>query len=270
EVHRGRCARAAVRVEAAMKLVTRAIETCQQGDRHREQLGQTIRRTEEMLRHVQDTVVTNDSDQCQQFLRAAIKEQKRAMELFHTDRLRLALRLTLRARELGERALRCANQEVGSQDVNTMKLLERTDHFLAEVEDAVDNKGGRTLLDEAKRLQHEARRQALRRKFELAQRLTEQSRVLAAKSLSKLESDLNTRDVAQMIAGTEDLLQKLDENAPNAAPNATSLLKKAHRLLDDAKSSLQKGKPREAFAKVRASSAAALEVARLLGVHGGH
>jgi|GEM_PF-3652939 len=273
EAGRGNCRRAQLMLEAAVKLARRAADVCQEGDRHRERLGQILHKTDRILGEAEVRVGADDSRECRRFLHAALQEQRRAKQNFRSERLRLSLALTLRAQSLADRVFQCLERGDAGGEASLDRDLERTDRFLSDTEELVrgakDPRLGEAILADARRIQDQARRQARRgRNVGLALRLTRQARNLAARSLTIGGGHLDSEDVDQMIAGTAALVEKLDEAVGGGEGRAGKLLRRAHRLLDEARRARADGDLREAFSRARAGSSVALEVSGMVGVHG--
>lgn len=269
QARRGQCRRAELLLDASIKLADRAARFCTEGDRHREQLARMMQRTETLLRRARDAAGGAASPGCEHLLRAAGGKQERARATFRSDRLRLALVLTIQARELAERATRCSERG-GIEDAREVRAaLERTDRFLAETgEVAADAGDPHGVLGDAARVQALARRVFRERRHPaLALRLTEQARSLAAQALSEGASALDGEDLERMIEVTEALLGELEETAGGRRAES-GILTRARGLLDEARGLAATGRHSEAFAKVQAGASLALDVASRPGVDG--
>jgi hypothetical protein len=271
EARGGGCRRAEVQARAAIAIADRAIELCREGDRHRELLERTMENTEDQLGDCLDRVKSSGDPHCEQLVRAAVEHQRKARGEFRADRLRVALQLTLRSRELCEQSMRCSEDGRDTALESVEIALQRTDRFLEEarrlLEDAESDKTSLGQLADAARLQDQAWRTFRGSRLPLALRLTRQARELGARALDGMRADLSVEDVQRMIEGTEDLLQTLDEAAAEAGDDvANTLLKRAHGQLEEASRELRAGRVREALGRVRASSSLALDAATRLGV----
>lgn len=270
---RGLCQRAQMQARFAKGLLDRAVRLCEEGDAYRERLLDMLRETDERVREAADTALRSDVPMCRGLAEAARRQASNAHRRFRAEDHRVALTLTLGARELAERALRCAEAGGLESGAGVERELERTDRLLAEVRrvlDDMDDPGAATdLLGDATRLQTEARRQSVSAPG-LAVRLTLQARGMASRALARVEVDLSADDIRPMLDSTGELLDKLRAAAVDDRDSRLGeRLRRARRLLDEAESALSAGDVRESWAKLRASSALALEAASRLGPGGG-
>jgi hypothetical protein len=227
-----------------------------------------LQKTNELVRETGNIVRESGSDEAGKFLAAASERQKEAWTAFRSRRGRLALKLTLMARDATERARRLA-EGGGPDDLRFVdRELLRTDRLLREANQVLGEDGrndGEGLLAGARRLQQQAKRQRDTGHPQLALGLTRQARVMVRRALGQTDTKPAARDVEAMINTTAELVSRLEpEVRESSSRRAAELLERASNLLDEARGALQEGKMRKALRSARTASALALDVSELL------
>jgi hypothetical protein len=250
-------------------LARKAAEVAQRGLRLLEQLEHMLQKTDEHLREAAQLLEESGSAEARRFLDAARKQQQEAWSAFRSRRARLAVKLTLMAREAADRATRLGEEKGKGGARIVERELDRTDRLLEEtarvLDEADPDPNATQALTAAQRLQTQARRQFRREHPQLALRLTRQARALARRALSRSEIQLQASDVETLIGTTEALVEELAQGvAESGNQRARRLLSRAETLLDDARKALDDGRLRPAVSSARAASALALDVSDLL------
>jgi hypothetical protein len=199
----------------------------------------------------------------------ATRQQRQGERALDQGRPRMALKLTFLARETARRARRTAQggEDPGRPWVEREMIL--TDRLLEEahrVGDGEEVEEARVQkLEQARRLQAQARRQLAAGELGLALRLTGQARILARRALRGSEAAPAPREVRSMIQTTAELIDRLSANAAEKGDRtALQSLAKAESLLEEAGRFLAAGEPRPALGSARAASALALDVSERL------
>jgi hypothetical protein len=250
-------------------LARRAAETAERGLRMLEQVEQMLRKTDDMLREAASRVGESDAGEAMRMMGVARDQEQEAWSAFRSRRSKLAVKLTLMARETADRALRLA--EGGGPDAAGFveRQLHRTDRLIEEAarrlreNDAAADPGA--LLAGAQRLQTQAKRQFRRDHPQLALGLTRQARLVVRRILDRSDVQPETGDVRALIETTDALVAELRDMATDDGnERALGLLARADRLLQDARRALDAGSPRDALTAARTASALALDVSDML------
>ncbi len=256
----------------AQELALKAADVARRGNRVVAELENILARSDDLIADTAGRVGRGGPPEAERILKLAFKQQDQAKRAFRTDRLRLALKLTLMARDTATRALRLTQGRPAEDAGFIGRSLDETDRLIAEAARvAGEGAGGRPdhaedLLARARRLQAEGRRHLAGGRPALALQLTRQARLFAIRALDQVDVDLDAADVEGMVEITGELLDRLAEAAVESGDTgARDLLRRAQRLLDDGRASLAKGDVREALGSARAASALALDVAERLG-----
>lgn len=251
-------------------LARRSAEIAERGLRMLEQLEQMLGKTDEVLRDTAPRLKEADVGEALRMLEVAQGQEREAWGAFRSRRAKLAVKLTLMARETADRALRLA--EGGDMDQGTgfvERQLRRTDQL---IEDAArrlsESEAGQdpqALLSGAYRLQTQAKRQLRREHPQLALGLTRQARLVVRRVLDRSDVQPDAADVRALIETTDALVGELRGSAAaDGSDRARDLLDRAGRLLQDARRALDDGNPRNALGAARAASALALDVSDML------
>ncbi len=250
----------------SQSLSGKAAEIARRGIRGLEELEFMLRKTNELLRETRTVVTESGSDEARKFLGAAGERQQEAWNAFRGRRTRMAIKLTLMARDAAERARRMAEgrgdaSQVDREIMRTDRLLEEATRVLAQ-DRSQDGEGA---LGGARRLQRQAKRHREQGHPELARGLTMQSRQMIRRALGRADKKPAGRDVEAMIRTTSDLVARLEPAvAQSKNDRAWRLLEKAKNLLGDARDSLAEGRVRKALGSARSASALALDVSDML------
>jgi hypothetical protein len=253
----------------AQDLARRAAEVAERGLRGLEPLEQMLRKTDEMLRDTALRIEEADRGEALRIAGVARDQQREAWNAFRGRRSKLAVKLTLMARETAERALRMAEGGGADQHAFVEHQLHKTDRLLEEAarrlradDPAADPQAA---LSGAHRLQQQARRQFRRDHPQLALGLTRQSRLVVRRVLDRSDVQPAAGDVEALIETTAALVTELRETATAEGDRrALEHLTRADRLLREARQSLDDGNPRNALGAARAASALALDVSDMM------
>ena len=114
----------------SQSLSGKAAEIARRGIRGLEELEYMLQKTNELLRETGTVVTESGSDEARKFLRAASERQQEAWNAFRGRRTRMAIKLTLMARDAAERARRMAEGRGDASQVD--REIMRTDRLLQE------------------------------------------------------------------------------------------------------------------------------------------
>ena len=257
----------------AEKLAVKALDLARRGNRSVAELQRLLARTDEWLTEAASAVQRSGSAPAERMLTAAFRQQKEARRGFRSGRLRLALKLTLLARDTAQRALVLARGGAARDRAWVEKSLAETDRLLEEATRLTSGEGaGRTardleeILSRSHRMQEEARRHFAAGRARLALQLTRQARLFALRALDRMDVVPSREEVTPLLEATAELVGRLRSEAAEAEDRkADKLLDRASRLLDDARDAMARGEVRKALGEVRAASALALQAAEGLG-----
>ncbi|HET9234413.1 MAG TPA: hypothetical protein VFP10_09760 [Candidatus Eisenbacteria bacterium] len=203
----------------------------------------------------------------QNLLKSARSQQVEARAAFQEGRPRVALKLTLMARETARRALRPGQGVYIPDSRSASDEMEQTDRFLNEARRILDvhDGSGASMISRAERQQEEARQHLARGRPEMALSLTRESRANARRALDKAKVNPDPREVNAFLQSTQDLVRRLEPQA-KAARHGAALehLRRARSLLAEARRARDAGRWSDAFGATRAASALATDVSEML------
>jgi HEPN domain-containing protein len=266
EASHGRREQACRMALLSQKLAEKAAERALRGSRGLAELRNILDRTEESLRESLDRVAASGSPEARRLLVAARDQEVEARRAFDRRRPRVALRLTLMARNTAERAVRIADGHADHDPKGVAGVLDDTDRLIEEAGRVLGGGDARgtgeagELMRRAEAMQAEARRQAGAGRPALALQFTRQARFLVTQALGRVDVVVNPEDVEALIGSAADLLAQLRAGG-NGDGRESDLLVRAEKLLDDARSALAEKRYGPALASVRAAGALALDVA---------
>jgi hypothetical protein len=232
-------------------------------------LERMLRATDQLLEQSGRRMPPRGAKEGRNLLRSARDQQGEAWAAYQNRRPRLAVKLTLMARESARRALRPGEGIFIPDQRATGQEMEQTERFLNEARRALEASGkpGRdpALMSEAERLQEQARHHLARGRAGLALSLTRESRVTARRALGQADLDPGPEDVNAFLESTQDLVARLEPRAAEARHGpALEHLDRARSLLEEAARARDAGRWREAFGATRAASALAVGASEML------
>jgi hypothetical protein len=229
-----------------------------------------LRATDQALSDTGSRLPPEGAKEGRSLLRSARNQQNEAWAAFQGGRPRLAVKLTLMARESARRALR-PGQGVFIPDQRSAALeMERTERFLNETRRALGAGDKQhhdpALMSQAERLQEQARHHLSRGRSSLALSLTRESRVAARRALGQAEANPGPEDVNAFLESTQELVLRLQPRAEESKNgDALERLDRARSLLSEARQARDDQRWRDAFGATRAASALALDASEMLG-----
>ena len=229
-----------------------------------------LRATDQVLSDTRNRLPRQGAKEGRNLLRSARDQQNEAWGAFQSGRSRMAVKLTLMARESARRALRPGQGIFIPDQRSTAQEMEQTERFLNETRRALRTNGKQkrdpSLMSQAERLQEQARNHLAHGRSGLALGLTRESRVAARRALGQADVVPGPDDVNAFIESTQDLVARLQPRAEESQ-NADALerLDRARSLLGEAREARDSGRWRDAFGATRAASGLALDASEMLG-----
>ena len=141
-------------------------------------LEEAIAKTDQVIERATEVVSESDNDRAHMALRAAVNYQAKSKEAAANGRLELALRLTLEARNLAQKAALLAQGDGGVDLDRVQAMVERTDQIIDRAADAIrdcDSERALKLLAAAIELQSKARAQLAQGNLRQALHLTQEA-----------------------------------------------------------------------------------------------
>jgi hypothetical protein len=229
-----------------------------------------LRATDQVLSESAGRLPPRGAKEGRNLIRSARDQQNEAWAAFQGGRSRLAVKLTLMARESARRAVRPGQGIFIPDQRSTAQEMQQTERFLNETRRALGGRSGRNhdpaLMSQAERLQEQARRHLAQGRSGIALSFTRESRMAARRALGQAEADPGPDDVNAFIESTEELVSRLRPRAEETQNSeAIDRLERARSLLGEAKAARDNGRWRDAFGATRAASALALDASETLG-----
>jgi hypothetical protein len=247
----------------AQGFALKAAEIAKSGLRGLDELERMMERSDQALRDAAGPVHDSGSGDADRMLRIAVRQQKEAWGAFRGRRPRIAMKLSLMARETANRAVRMAEGRPPEDPGRVTAELGQTDRLLDEARSVLG--GDSPGLGRAVQMQGIARRQLGRGHPALALGLTMEARGAIRGALADANAAPEAEDVEGMIATTTELVRRLEDAAVEQGNRqARDQLARADALLAEAKKSLAAQDLRGAFGDARAASSLALEVSEML------
>jgi hypothetical protein len=229
-----------------------------------------LRVTDQVLSDTGRRLPPEGAKEGRNLLRSARDQQTEAWGAFQGGRPRLAVKLTLMARESARRALRPGQGIFIPDQRSAAQEMEQTERFLNETRRVLDASGKQkhdaNSMSQAERLQEQARLHLAHGRSGLALSLTRESRVAARRALGQADVVPGPDEVNAFIESTQDLVARLEPRAEESQ-NADALerLDRARSLLGEARDARDSGQWRDAFGATRAASGLALDASEMLG-----
>jgi len=175
-----------------------------------------LERTDEIIRSAYESILESRSSRGRMSLEKARALQEKAWELFKANRLKMAISLTLQAREEAWHAMSLARLDTQTEGQLT-RTVESTYEKLIRlreviIENAIRDHQTLKLMEEAKNLLEKSTINAKQLHFQLALKLATSSRNLANRAEERVRRILRVKEVAgRKIASMERLLERVRE-----------------------------------------------------------
>jgi hypothetical protein len=209
---RGLLVLAEARTRMARGLAERAIALLMRPEERIERVELELQRTDELLAQARDELRDTQSEAALTILDLAERQQQQAWQLFRSNRLRPALRLTQNVREMIARA---SSQNEGVDPESLLLELEATGEIVRQASDAAEESGERRWIELARRAAEmlaNAQRHAEEHRLRAAWQIMEQARKIAGQVLAQADDSESTRnDFERARVHYEELSQRLRE-----------------------------------------------------------
>ena len=177
----------------------------------REEVEKELDRTDRVIERAKEAVAESRNPKAQNLLELAMNLQREAKEAFWEERFRLAIKLTLRAREKTFEAIGITKGREENESL-ILKAIERTDQIIAKAKEKLfltDNQRASSLLEVAIRNQQRAKEFYLEHKLKVALTLTLKARESAQKSIDlAFQKDELERFARKELERTDKLIDK--------------------------------------------------------------
>lgn len=213
-----------------------------------------IERTEQIIRKAKEVGNRLKNRRASSLLEMAINNQQKAKEFFKEHKLKMALKFTLKAREMAQKVLNLANKEK-RQDRLAEKELERTDRFIERASVIIQesqNRRANELLNQARNLQGKAKDMFNQKRFTKAIKNSHKARELVQKALRLVEQNITPQMVENAIQQNERLIVKMEEKTKvGVSSEAISIFEKGLSHQSKAKECYREGKFKAALAEAK-------------------
>lgn len=213
-----------------------------------------IERTDQIIRKAKEVGSRLKNRRTSSLLEMAINNQQKAKEFFKEHKLKMALKFTLKAREMAQKVLNLANKEK-RQDRLAEKELERTDRFIERASVIIQesqNRRANELLNQARNLQGKAKDMFNQKRFTKAIKNSHKARELVQKALRLVEQDITPQMVENAIQQNERLIVKMEEKTKvGVSSEAISIFEKGLSHQSKAKEYYREGKFKAALAEAK-------------------
>jgi hypothetical protein len=241
----------------AREQAKKAIGAIQMADQNSNIVRREIERTDDVLSNAQDLIRESQSQKAGSLLEQAVRTQTEGKEFLHGNRLKIALKATLKARETARKATDIAG--IKSDRASQLhREIDRTDELIAKAAQRADELGvdGQVhrLLDNAREAQQLAKTQFEVLNYKIALKQTNKARESAKEALSKMESDLQPDRIDKMIQQNDHLVENVREMLrENKNAKASEFIDVATDHQRRAKDALANGKDDIAIVEAKAA-----------------
>ena len=223
-----------------------------QGSVDSDMVRAALERTDEIIKSAYESVLDSRSNRGRMSLDKARALQEKAWEMFKAKRFKIAINLTLQAREEAWHAMSLARLDTQTEGQLT-RTVESTYEKLIKlreviVENAIRDHQTLKLMEEAKNLLEKSTINAKQLHFQLALKLATSSKNLANRAEERVRRILRVREVAgRKIASMERLLERvrerLDQNQDESTAKRIAI---AERELERARRFVREGEYQKA------------------------
>jgi hypothetical protein len=204
-----------------------------------------IERTDRIIAKAKEKLFLTDNQRAFSLLEVAIRNQQRAKEFYHEHKLKVVLKLTLKAKESAQKSIELAEQK-NKLERFAGKELERTDKLIHKASPIIKESGSlraQDVLDKGVNLQEKAQDLFGQKRFKSAIKNTQKARDFILKALKIVEENPTPGMVEKAIGRNDDLINKLgpqikvsgNQEAIDLFENGLSHQEKAKQYLGDGK-----------------------------------
>ena len=198
---------------SARKKAYEAIGYTKKDEENENLVLKAIERTDQIISKAKEAASGLENRRGFSLLEGAVSNQQKAKEFFKEHKLKMALKFTLKAREMAQKLLDLANGERGL-DRLAQKELEIIDRLIEKASVIIresQNPKAEQLLNQAENLLSKARDMSNQRKYKQATKDSKKARGLIQKALRLVEEDITPQMVENAIQQNERLIDKLEK-----------------------------------------------------------
>ncbi|MFQ6033126.1 MAG: hypothetical protein ACE5K2_09425, partial [Candidatus Zixiibacteriota bacterium] len=177
----------------------------------REEIEKELDRTDRVIDRAKEAVVESRNLKADNLLKLAVDLQRGAKKAFWEERFRLAIKLTLEAREKAFEAIGVTKRREENESL-VLKAIERTDHTITKAKEKVfltENQRAFSVLEGVIRNQQKAKEFYHEHKLKVALKLTLKARQSANKSIDLAERENQQERFAQrQLERTDNFIHK--------------------------------------------------------------
>ena len=216
-----------------------------------------IERTDQIISKAKEVGSELENKRIFSLLEMAINNQQKAKEFFKEHKLKAALKLTLKAREMAQKVLNLANKEK-RLDRLAQKELERTDRLIRKASFVVQGSHNQTanrLLEKAKSLHEKAWDLFNQKRFTKAIKNSQRTRELVQKALRLVEEYVTPQIVQNAIQQNQRLIEKVEEKInAGTGPEVKSTFEKGLSHQNKVREYYHEGKFQAALAEAKVAN----------------
>ncbi len=240
---------------ASAALSTRAITMLKRDGISQESVLREIERTDSVIERVTSSDQLEQHEVAARAIEQAMELQNRAKSNVRRDNLRLALEQTLRAREIALRVIKSARGGQGPSEDAVARAIEFTDGLLEhamEMAREQDAERAHDALEQAVRLQNQAKDEFGKGEYGAAMRMTLRAREIAKRALGAMKKPMDAATVANTLAQTDAVIEQLRSRLEDSDnETAQALYERARDRQANARTALEAGELRRALALTR-------------------
>ncbi|MGB7061350.1 MAG: hypothetical protein WBF13_03240 [Candidatus Zixiibacteriota bacterium] len=176
-------------------------------------VSKAIERTDHVMSKAKEVATGVENRRVLSLLEMAVNHQHKAKEFFREHKLKMALKFTMKAREMAQKLLNLANGERGL-DRLASRELENTHRFIEKASTLIQKsqvQEAERLLEQARNMQGKAGDMADEKRYAEAIKNAEKANELAQKALRLVEEDVTPQMVENAIQQNERLIEKATE-----------------------------------------------------------
>ncbi|MBU1319787.1 MAG: hypothetical protein KKG33_09595 [candidate division Zixibacteria bacterium] len=241
----------------AREQAKKAIGAIQMSDENSSLVSREIERTDDVLKKAHDQVRESNDQNAVSLLERASKTQTDGKEFFRGNRLKIALKATLKARDTAKKAIEIAGRQP-NQTNRLRREIDRTDDLIAKALERAtqleSNGQVHMLLENARASQLIARERFESGDHQSALNQTTRARDVAKQALAKMETDVQPERIEKLLQQNDRLIENLRDrlhDSPNA--NASELIDVAVGHQSRAKEALSSGKHNVSIVEAKAA-----------------
>ena len=246
------------------QLSTRAITMLKRDFVDPEAVLRELDKTDRALERLGEHLNRADRGAALRMFGEAVDVQRKAREQFHASRYMLSVDLTRNARNIAMQALRLASASARPENVE--QAIHLTDMLLEQaVERQSESDVVRNRIEQASKLQSQAKSEFSSGEYERALKSTLRARRILKDALGSLRSDLDIERVRAVLGETDAVLENLSEHLAGTAPGAPhDLLNRATSQQNKAWRNINDGKLRSSLAHTKLARNLARRALRML------